>query len=339
MRQRHFIFLFLLLLGAVSCVEKEVAADGAFTLSLHTGAPRTRAVTPGDGNVADGGGIFIDAQDRPDLVVLVANASGSIVQRYPGDGAVLQTVPAPAPENVEVSFTSLEAGNYTVYAFANTQGLWPMSGTLEALSTAAQASQLQFAPMEADVAPVCLQGRLPLSAMGTVQVFSKKNGSVSLEMLRCVAKVSLSFVNHTGATLKLDEFSFSLSELCPSCGYVLPHVLPDVPGNASYGHLVKSATSGHSLADKDSTVFDFLVFPGVSPSGHYLMDVGFRANGATALSSFSGLPVHDDHGVDIPSLDRNQHLKIETRISRGLHVSFNFKVAGWDSLTEQVLFE
>jgi len=43
--------------------------------------------------------------------------------------------------------------------------------------------------------------------------------------------------------------------------------------------------------------------------------------------------------VDITSLERNQHLHIVTRISKGLTVSFNFEVTDWTELEETVEFD
>ena len=77
-------------------------------------------------------------------------------------------------------------------------------------------------------------------------------------------------------------------------------------------------------------------------SGPYTCDIAFtlfKNESNEHTYTYSDLPVHDDHAVSIPSLARNRHLHIVTKISQGTTVSFNFEVAGWgEPLVEQVSF-
>ncbi len=326
-------------LAALSCTREESAApvSGGLTVRLSAVEAFTKAVSPGDGTVADGGGIMI-SDGVPDLVILIADGGGDIVARYPGTG-ILQADPTSTA--MSVSFSGLAAGAHTVYAFANVEGAspWAMSSTFAGLSTADDIEALQFSPLAADTCPAPTD-RLPLSAVGTFTVSGGGTGEVSLQMIRCVAKVSIDFVNKTGAALTLDDFSFSLENLCPDRGFVSPHVLPDLPAEIVYGDIVHPEEDGVNLETGATRTYTFYVFPGVAEprTRDYLLNTSFRPNGALEANNYTDLPVHDDHAVDIVSLERNQHLHIVTRISRGLTVSFNFEVADWVEKTESVLF-
>jgi len=342
---KNNLFAFIMALSVlVSCTEKEtrpVVRDGELRIVLSTGPVRTRATTPGDGDVADGGGIYLDS-GVPDLVVLVADSNGDIVKTYPGSDATLDADPTSTAMSVNI--TGLSDGDHTVYAFGNTEGLWAMEyggaavTDLTTLTTSAQVEALQFSALAADTCPELTGERLPSSATGTVSV-SNGNGEISLEMIRCVAKVCMEFVNNTEASLELDGFSFSIEDLCPDMGYVAYHELPSVPAALTYGDIVKSVGDDVVFANDESKTYTFFVFPGEAPGGTYLLNASFTANGAAEASIFTDLPVHDDHAVDIESLERNQHLHIVTRISKGLTVSFNFEVSDWVDLEETVSFD
>ncbi len=353
MKMRRFLTAAILaLMGCASCSvwESEPSVSGgSIRIHLSSGEIRTRAV--GDGVVADGGGIYINA-GVPDLVILLADSNGDIIKTYPGSDAILQA--DPTATEMAVTFTGLTNASdevHTVYAFANTAGLWAMESggsavtDLTALTTASSVEALRFTALAADTAPELTNNRLPMSAKGTVVVSSSHNGEVSLEMIRCVAKVTIDFVNNTGAALRLDGFNFSIENLCPDRGFVTPHDLPDVPTGINYGDIVKNVGDNVTFTYDEvnergeTKPYTFFVFPGTAPGGEYLLNASFTANGAAEASSFTGLPVHDDHAVNITSLERNQHLHIVTRISKGLTVSFNFEVKDWEARTETVTFD
>lgn len=370
--KRFLLIILIALLGAVSCYREEVAAPSAGNCELKidfgTGLLRTRA---GDGNVADGGGIYIDVTDPenpiPDLVILVVkNATNTVVGTYPdpapdsGVDSRLETLTDATA--MSVTFKSLDEGEHTVYAFANTGGYWGMVGQgggqdadeyLLSLTTKSAIESLKFSDLFATVgASFCpydennAPDRLPLSAKGSVNVSSLHTGEVSLEMQRCVAKVTAEFVNNTGDSLTLFDYSNIIRGMCPNSAYVIPGD-PDYPAGTLAGDIIASETQlGIPAADaQDSSkpgtrTMNWYVFPS---SGPYTCDIGFtlfknEVNEHTY--TYSNLPVHDDHAVSIPSLPRNRHLHIVTKISKGTTVSFNFEVAGWgEPIVEQVLFD
>lgn len=368
--KRLLLIIVIALLGAVSCYREEttapVAGNCELKIDFGTGFLRTKA---GDGNVADGGGIYIDDSDpdnlKPDLVILVVNnSSGNVVGWYPDpvpDSGVDSKLETGADETaMSVTFTSLTEGAHTVYAFANTGGYWAMEGQgandadeyLLSLTTKSAIDALRFSDLFATVdASVCpydesnSPDRLPLSAKGTVNVSSEHTGEVSLEMLRCVAKVTAEFINNTGDALTLYDYSNTIVGMCPSRGYVIAGE-PDYPAGTLQGNIIatESSLSIPKNDPQDSSkpgtkTMTWYVFPS---SGPYTCDIAFtlfKNESNEHTYTYSDLPVHDDHAVSIPSLARNRHLHIVTKISQGTTVSFNFEVAGWgEPLVEQVSF-
>ena len=332
--------ILLLAIWSMAACTPQALPEGTLRLVFATGEPQTKADTS-DGNVADGGGIFIDG-NTPDLVILIANSSGNIVATYPGGTGELEG--SPLPNSVSISFKGLGQGDYTVYAFGNTEGFWSMKSggsavtSLTALTTASQVEALQFQPEASDVdSHNCLkvlQNRLPLSAKGTVTLGASGNGKIELPLLRCVAKITARFENQFGSDLTLYHFSNTMKKMRPTAGYVAPHVndFPVDPADAS------DLTSGEttlSISDGEAYEEFWYVFPSIGP---YTCDVQFSQTDGGDLLQYLNLPIHDDHARSITKLDRNQHLTITTRISAGKKVSFNFEVSDWDEKTESITF-
>lgn len=358
--RKHWLILLLVLLGALSCKHEEMPAGG-LRIVFETGEPETKA--EGDGVVADGGGIYLsgsgtelDPYHHPDLVILLVDASGNIVGKFNGlsDSNVrsgLEGTPSPTRMMVSISGTTEDedltsCATYTVYAFANTLGLWTMKSggspvMLADLTTVAQIEALQFyLDPETDLDTYgCLkvkESRLPLSAKGTVTLSANGNGEISLAMLRCAAKVTAVFDNQYGAALSLSDFSNIFYHMNPSMGYVIPHAIDfPVEHDSVYdGDISASETDPIPIADDQTISMSWYVLPSIGP---YTCDISFTSSETSY--SYTELPVHDDHARNIPKLARNQHLTITTRIGRGKKVSFNFKVEDWDTKTEHVYFD
>ena len=99
------------------------------------------------------------------------------------------------------------------------------------------------------------------------------------------------------------------------------------------------------------------VFPSTAPArlvgSRYFLNVHFRvtkknqvydSNDPDTYSEydFEDLPIHDNRSRDIPNILRNQHLKIETRITKRAEehdYSFNFEVQDWYEKEEYVTFD
>lgn len=358
MIKRGFISLcaMLVLLGMGSCTRTE-QPTGTVTLDFSIGDVVTRATTPGDGNAADGGGIAFDG-GNPDLVILITR-NGSIVSSYERANSETATATIESEESgykrkrIRVTFTddNLTQGDYTVYAVANTKNggstVWGAPSSWGGVASA------QFSELTGNNRPVPAGDplRMPLSAKGTLTVKSTGNGSVSLELLRCVAKVTVKFKNVTGGTLSLKDINFYISDMNPTWGYLIPPAGTDSPTSAGdFRPLEMSAAGPISIEDGTAIPGTYYVFPSQAQGGIYYCSASFTwklnegdeqtyENGYYATSDpLKGLRVFDKNYEDIPALLRNQHLTIEIRIGEGRDVSFNFIVGDWEEKTESVEF-
>ena len=363
-----------LLLTFLSCTREEMKETGpGGTITLHFGTSTlqtTKVTTPGDGVVADGGGLYLDGSGNPDLVILIANSDGDIVITYPNsersgipygtlDGAATATL-----VKLSFDFSTLSSGKYTVYAFGNTSGLWPMTdGTnnyasgsdLLSLTTEEQVNNLRFQDQERnttgweddsfndpgvktwDDGVAVLNSRLPVSARTSLTVSPGKNGEAYLELVRCVAKITAIIKNNTTVALDLLHYRHTVHDINPSSGYVIPRESNDFCGTA--GNLLQYPEKKYSpdpypdpndvppihISEVGSESYSWYVFPSKGP---YTICIGFTENSID--HTYFKLPITNWSQVNIPELKRNQHMIVTTRLSEGKTVSFNFTVNEWD---------
>ena len=360
--------LVLLVFGSCNRTEKPT---GTVTLTFTTGDVVTRATTPGDGDPEDGGGIiYVDADsnpatpDTPDLVILIENNSThAIVKRYPADGQA-SFAEDTKQKYLQVKFTDVDPGEYTVYAIANTGNgsVWFTSDPGFSTISAEDLNALTFSPLAGDATPT-VTDRMPLSAKGPLTVRSSGNGSVSLELLRCVAKVTVKFKNVTGHPLYLKNLNFYISDMNPKWGYVIPPSEKDYPTEATdfrgleIGPVYTDASGTEIAASAtEELTGPYYVFPSQAQGGIYYCSASFDwkivkvgdedweptpyTNGYYLDPSDPemGLRVFDEDFEDVPALLRNQHLTVEIRIGEGSNVSFNFMVGDWVKKTESIEF-
>ena len=309
----------LALATLLSCTREKVPAplcapgstvDFSFsTIDLQA----TKATTPGDGSAADGGGIAGTTADpsKPDLVILIANNIsghadyGNIVMAYPTSGTLQSSSSTQA--TIKFDFSAKPAGDYIVYAFGNTEGLWEMTtngsdtysgATLTTLTTAAQVEALYFtaqsrntvgwedagydalpAAQKYDDGLTVKNTRLPLSAKASLTVSSGKNGEAYLELIRCVAKVTAVIVNNTGSAMNLYNYKHTVHGINPTSGYVIPHE-DDVTGTAANLLANPCVKYGDSdlyipITSDGSQTYNWYVFPS---NGPYTICLTFTLN-------------------------------------------------------------
>ncbi|MBO4634730.1 MAG: FimB/Mfa2 family fimbrial subunit [Bacteroidales bacterium] len=336
-----WIALTLAVSVGVSCQDTVLPDKGSVIVTFSTSELLTKT-TP-DGDPADGGGIAID-NGVPDLFIAIANYSGNIIAQYPG--ANTECIETSATQ-VSIRFTQTLAsqnwtsGNYTVYAVANTAGgVWGApngSAAWAAVTSASALDALCFSELSSSNLPT-VSDRMPLSAKGTLSVNEYGNGQAELELQRCVAKIGFKFKNETGQQLTLTDCMVTINSISPTKGYVFPRA-NDAAGTARDLTLINSNLS--IAPDVTTELYgNLLVFPSVAPSqtvgSRYYCDIEFKIN--NERKSFTDLPIHDKQSQDILALGRNQYLQIETRINKGLDVSFSFAVDDWNDKPEEILF-
>lgn len=370
MRLCHAAALAAALLLWSSCYEKEPqpAVQGRVEINIATGNVITRTKS---GDPADGGSIILDGSGNPDLMIAVANSSGNLVAWYPnnffnaamsGDYSSECNTTLTDETTSTVFFTGLTRndGPYTVYAVANTAGL--PAATLTALKACTTSSAMDALQLSVAEGYPTFNACMPITAKGTLNVLASGNGQVDLLLLRPVARISVSFINQTGdANLEVHACHVTIGNINPSRGYLFKAASDYVTGYDRDLELSAPENAGDDKlvfdAQNNSTLGTLQVFPSVAPArlvgSRYLCTISFRItkSGQTYDSadsstydeySFPDLPVHDSRSSDILYLGRNQHLKIETRITKraSLHdYSFNFEVQDWDSKNNYMTFD
>ena len=335
------LLLGLTLIAGWGCTQEEFRRESSVVLTFSCGEVVSRA---GDGNEIDGGGIVVDGSGNPDLFIAIANYSGTIVARYPDsvNPSNAELLSPSSSTQVSIRFRGISnSGDYTVYAVANTAGgVWGAPANTSAwtaITTASAMDNLKFTALTGSDLPT-VSDRMPLSAKGTLHVKEGLNGQAELELLRCVAKVGFKFKNETGDALELTGCNVTLKDINPTQGYLFPRA-NDATGTIRDLVLI-SSTLNLAAGETTSLYGNLLVFPSIAPErtvgSRYYCDISFTV-GETP-KSFTDLPIHDKLSQDILALGRNQYLQIETRINKGMDISFNFEVLDWNDKTEVIIF-
>lgn len=290
------------LLPGVSCTREEVPGiPGAITISLETLEMETKA---GEGN---------------SLRIAVANSNGYVVASYPGQGNLIS--------ESTVEFQNINPGTYTVYAVQGADAA--SSAAFSGATTTSALENLTLSSFSTSV--------MPMSAKGSVSVNAGGNGQVNLALERVCARVSLSFLNETGAAITVTNPSVTIEKMNPAGGYLMGREEDYVSG-ATPSDLVMSYSGDMSIYHLANSSYDLLteyVFPSKAPAHRpgyrYLCSIRFTVGGEDY--EFTDLPVHDRRSADIQAVKRNQHLMIETRIGKKIEdeylVSFHFEVVDW----------
>ena len=350
---------FMAIVSAVSCGREEPLVNGGVSISFSTSDLITKV---GDGVVADGGGIAFDA-GKPNIVVAIVDRNDDIVAWYPSDfpdtppsGSYTSELVSGATATVStVYITGLVRGTYTAFAIANYTGMH--SDALNQLKAATVLSDLESIELEVEgspAAPTIHNSRMPISAKGSLSVNISGNGQVDLDLLRPVAKVEMYFIDQTDGVdpftgdpvpLTLYDCSVTIHEMNPTKGYLFP-TDPDV-GSGSLNDLEFSG-NGLELSTNPTTptMPGKMVFPSTAPvqslGNRYYCDISFKVAPAGMTYEYTDLPVHDYRSADLQYLRRNQHLKINTRITkRGSEhdVSVWFEIESWEEKSETVVFD
>lgn len=354
-----------LLLVCVSCTNKEPVPSGPGVISVTIVNSEAEVMTKSP-SLSDGSLIAVGADQKPDLAVALANSEGNLIAWWPQDfwGTMngqydsdldVSTYVANTPVSEStVFFTGPTRGTYTVYAIANKAGL--SADEITAIRAATTVSALDALTLSIVSGQPDFGACMPLTAKGTLSVNSSSNGMVDLDLLRPVARVSLAFRNLTGDNnLEIHACQATIQKMNPLGGYLFSRSTDYLSGGDR--NLVLANAGPLVFEDNKATVADIKVFPSVAPTqlvgSRYLCTIEFHVTkeGETYDAgdtdtydtfTFPDLAVHDSRSQDILYVKRNQHLKIETRITKraAAHdVSFNFEVQSWGSSDNYVVFD
>ena len=351
----------VILLFTASCQDKDtvLTESGRISVTIASGNIITRSLSD---DIADGSAIIIDGNTgEPDLVIGIANSDGDLVAWWPDDfwgdmetgfSSECRTDNTDETKST-IYFTGPSRGSYTVFAVANKAGL-PTS-TITALQSATTISELEALQLTVDSGEPDFGATMPLTARGALSVNSSGNGQIDLELLRPVARISITFINQTDGVVDIHDCEVTLEDLNPSRGFLFEQDPDYVTGYDR--DLTITGAEPLVFTNNKSTLPVKTVFPSTAPArlvgSRYFLNVHFRvtkknqeynANDSDTYSEydFENLPIHDNRSKDIPNILRNQHLKIETRITKRAEehdYSFNFEVQDWYEKEEYVTFD
>lgn len=264
----------MLLVALFACSQEEESlpapqGSGSLTLTIAS-TPASRAVTPGDGNLAGGGGM-------EDLSLVLVNPVGRIseISHLTGLTGAEQTIKT-------VTFSNLDVGNYTIYAYANTQRA-QLSEARTLLASLAQGDTFTaamrdalFTAMSGTTTPrIHTSEPLLLTAFKEVEI-GIGNSSEQIDLLRPVVWFEVRLFNHSEQEMQIQEISFS--NFNPSTGYLLPHG-GTIPNAATYRSLpsLEEYTNGTDLVvspNTEQTIYETALFENRAPSYTMSLQVG-----------------------------------------------------------------
>lgn len=298
--------LLLCLVVMTACTKQEdPASTGNIKVVLSTMPPQTKAETPGDGLVADGGGIYMDNSDVPDLYIIIFDGEGHLAAYYPHDALlgdkpthniVQEAQSSNSALEIEVTFrktkdgTNFDDGDYHLYAVANAEGLWDFDGgdswddVMDALADGSLDetgfTALKFDELADGETPSIKNNRMPLSAVGSIQV-SSGIARANATMLRCLCKLNLTIENLSGSTLTLD--GLSLGQFNANTGYLIKQEDNDIPAGTTYSEVTILKTEDDDEDDPDDILIptgshkiltNKYLFPNINP-GQHLLNIRF----------------------------------------------------------------
>lgn len=338
LRKAHIALLLSLsiVLGS-GCQREELSGGGKITLTLVTAELETKAIT---------------GESEPDLFIALAGSNGSILATYPSkenDTYKSQCNSSSATE-ATISIDSPGRGTYSVFVVANHSWLTDssnpsLSASLTSASTLSELENLILS--RSAVLTFDTEHPMPLSARGTLTLAASENGQINLELKRVVARVSLSFSNKTEEELTLKDCTITLKKMNPLKGYLFPTATDYVTREESdQDDLV--LCNGRDItieAGKENGTEPVLVFPSIAPTqseGGRMYQCDIRFHLGDQEYNNTNLPVQDLSTFEsILSLERNQSFTILTEINKrgsDKDISFNFRVRGWEKLTEEITF-
>lgn len=264
----------MLLVALFACSQEEESlpapqGSGSLTLTIAS-TPASRAETPGDGDLAGGGGM-------EDLSLVLVNPVGRIseISHLTGLTGAEQTIKT-------VTFSNLDVGNYTIYAYANTERA-QLSEARTLLASLAQGDTFTaamrdalFTAMSGTTTPrIHTSEPLLLTAFKEVEI-GIGNSSEQIDLLRPVVWFEVRLFNHSEQEMQIQEISFS--NFNPSTGYLLPHG-GTIPNAVVYRSLpsLEEYTNGTDLVvapNTEQTIYETALFENRAPSYTMSLQVG-----------------------------------------------------------------
>jgi len=284
-----------LLMGwMVACSNEQIPDPqqdkASLTLEVATSAA-SRAVAPGDGDLYKGGGM-------EDLTVVLVNSSNVIVAKKQVTGLTGEE----QKTKVVTIDEGLDVGNYTLYAFANTENalLGEAKTLLNGLSIGGvwnHTDALFVALTGTDVPTMDNTHPLLLTASKNVPLGINDNHT-TIDLLRPIVWFQVKLYNHSEKDMTVSALSFS--DFNPSTGFLLPHD-GNVPSSVSYRSLPAYGGGVTVEAGTNEVVYDIALFENVADS--YTMNMTLQTEG-TEMTNTATLNTNTQYALKNRSTGR-----------------------------------
>ena len=271
--------------------ETEHLPSGQGSLSVVINATSvTRATTPGDGDIFNGGGM-------EDLTLVLVNSMGYISE-------IQQILSLTGEEQriKSVTFVNLDVGNYMLYAYANTERSL-LSEVRDMLATLEVGDSFDSSRYDALFTTLTNRETPTLDSTNPLLLTASKalsvgveNSSTTIDMLRPIVWFEVRLFNHSDYPMQVDDVSFS--NFNPSTSYILSKD-GAIPSSVTYRGLPLYTTysGGEDVvvpAATESCIYETALFENRAPS--YTMSLTLKV-GSTQLVTATSISTSSTYAL------------------------------------------
>ena len=286
----HIISLCLMFLLALTACDKHHFGTSSQEQASLVLRIATRAITPGDGNASDGGGMN-------DLIVVLVNNDQVAGNRVEATASLSDLS---SSQRQTVSFDNITLGSYSLYAFANYNG----NSLFSATAFASLQKGDNFTQAMADAAFASLSGSAPPDAMfrssdGAMLLTARKDIEIKLgsntatvEMLRPLVHFLVELNNHSNHKMMVNQSSLSFSNFNASTSYVVAH---DGMNTGTHRALPTKNAEIEIPAHENAVVYECYLYENQASAYNFGMDVNLWSDNTMVVSGYI-ISVPDEWG-------------------------------------------
>ncbi|MBQ2447630.1 MAG: hypothetical protein II277_04410 [Bacteroidales bacterium] len=286
----HIISLCLMFLLALTACEKHHFGTSSQEQASLVLRIATRAITPGDGNASDGGGMN-------DLIVVLVNHDQVAGNRVEATASLSDLS---SSQRQTVSFDNITLGSYSLYAFANYNG----NSLFSATAFASLQKGDNFTQAMADAAFASLSGTATPDAMfrssdGAMLLTARKDIEIKLgsntatvEMLRPLVHFLVELNNHSNHKMMVNQSSLSFSNFNASTSYVIAH---DNMNTGTHRALPTKNAEIEIPAHENAVVYECYLYENQASAYNFGMDVNLWSDNTMVVSGYI-ISVPDEWG-------------------------------------------
>lgn len=289
-KTNHIISLCLMFLLTLTACDKHHFGTSSQEQASLVLRIATRAITPGDGNASDGGGMN-------DLIVVLVNNDQVAGNRVEATASLSDLS---SSQRQMVSFDNITLGSYSLYAFANYNG----NSLFSATAFASLQKGDNFTQAMADAAFASLSGSATPDAMfrssdGAMLLTARKDIEIKLgsntatvEMLRPLVHFLVELNNHSNHKMMVNQSSLSFSNFNASTSYVIAH---ENMNTGTHRALPTKNAEIEIPAHENAVVYECYLYENQASAYNFGMDVNLWSDNTMVVSGYI-ISVPDEWG-------------------------------------------